>query len=343
MMRPIMLKGHGRPLTQVKFNREGDILISVAKDSEASVWYSSNGERLGTLNGHSGAIWSLDISPETDLVVTGSADFTARLWKTMTGECIHKWDQDAPVKRVEFSPDGSKILIVTEQAMGQKGKIFVYDIDYTKNEQSTTPILEIVNEDSSAEKFSVAGWSYGGFYIIAGHASGKISKYDAKTGELLNSVQGHEQLITDVQFASDRSYFITSSKDQTANMYSVDTFDQLKHYSADVPLNTACITPVKEFVILGGGQDARNVTTTAASEGKFEARFYHKIFEEEIGRVKGHFGPLNYVAIHPKGLCFASGGEDGFVRLHHFHKSYFDFLYDVEKTALATQHSTIDA
>jgi hypothetical protein len=41
-------------------------------------------------------------------------------------------------------------------------------------------------------------------------------------------------------------------------------------------------------VILGGGQDAMSVTTTSARSGKFESRFYHKLFEEEVGRVKGH-------------------------------------------------------
>ena len=95
---------------------------------------------------------------------------------------------------------------------------------------------------------------------------------------------------------------------------------------------------MKEFVILGGGQDARDVTTTSASEGKFEARFHHKIFEEEIGRVKGHFGPLNCVAVSPQGTSYVSGGEDGLVRLHHFEKSYFDFKYDVEKAAEAKEH-----
>ena len=36
-----------------------------------------------------------------------------------------------------------------------------------------------------------------------------------------------------------------------------------------------------------------SVTTTSIRQGKFEARFWHRIFEEEVGRVKGHFGPLN--------------------------------------------------
>ena len=36
-----------------------------------------------------------------------------------------------------------------------------------------------------------------------------------------------------------------------------------------------------------------SVTTTSIRQGKFEARFWHRVFEEEVGRVKGHFGPLN--------------------------------------------------
>ena len=44
-----------------------------------------------------------------------------------------------------------------------------------------------------------------------------------------------------------------------------------------------------------------DVTTTSARVGKFDARFFHTIFEEEIGRVKGHFGPINSVIFHPDG------------------------------------------
>jgi translation initiation factor 3 subunit I len=105
----------------------------------------------------------------------------------------------------------------------------------------------------------------------------------------------------------------------------------MKSYTTDTPLNSAAITPTKDYVILGGGQAAMDVTTTSARQGKFEARFYHKIFEDEIGRVRGHFGPLNYVAVDPTGKSYASGGEDGYIRLHHFDRSFFDFKYEVER------------
>jgi translation initiation factor 3 subunit I len=137
--------------------------------------------------------------------------------------------------------------------------------------------------------------------------------------------------VTDLQWAPDRTYFITASKDKTARICSARDLQLLKTYVADTPLNTAAITPKKDFVILGGGQAAMDVTTTSSRQGKFEARFYHKIFEDEIGRVKGHFGPLNTIAVDPQGRGYASGGEDGYVRVHHFDKAYFDFMYEVEK------------
>lgn len=36
-----------------------------------------------------------------------------------------------------------------------------------------------------------------------------------------------------------------------------------------------------------------------------------------------HFGPLNTIAISPNGKCYASGGEDGYVRVYWFDPSFF--------------------
>lgn len=44
-----------------------------------------------------------------------------------------------------------------------------------------------------------------------------------------------------------------------------------------------------------------SVTTTSSREGKFESRFWHLIYGIELGRLKGHFGPINTLAANPDG------------------------------------------
>lgn len=241
---------------------------------------------------------------------------------------------NTPVRRVEFHPTKDEILMVTDQVMGHKGAIFTFPINRQNlKNQTNTATIEVPTLEGF-DKALVVGYSYLGKYIIGGHVNGTISKFDGATGELVERLDGvHTGQITDLQFSADKMYFVTSSKDKSAKILDVDSLKVLKNFETDAPVNSATITPVKDFVILGGGQDAKDVTTTSARQGKFEARFFHKVFGDEIGRVAGHFGPLNYVAIHPNGTTYASGAEDGIVRVHHFDKSYFDFKYDVELTA----------
>ena len=72
-----------------------------------------------------------------------------------------------------------------------------------------------------------------------------------------------------------------------------------------------------------------DVTTTSTKIGKFDARFFHMIFDdEEFAREKGYFGPINSVMFHPDGASYTSGGEDGYVRINVFDQPYFDFSFE---------------
>lgn len=73
-MKPLSLKGHGRPITRVRINQEGDLLFSAGKDKHICVWYTENGERIGTYEGHTGVVWDVDVSWNTKTLVSASGD-----------------------------------------------------------------------------------------------------------------------------------------------------------------------------------------------------------------------------------------------------------------------------
>jgi translation initiation factor 3 subunit I len=73
----------------------------------------------------------------------------------------------------------------------------------------------------TGSKATVALWAPLSDAILTGHESGKVGKYDVKTGEELNNVpagEGHKGEITDIQLSPDGTYFVTSSKDKTARV-----------------------------------------------------------------------------------------------------------------------------
>lgn len=318
-MRPILLQGHERSLTQIKFNTDGDLLFSCSKDHIINVWYSHNGERLGTYDGHNGTVWTVDVDPTTKYLVSGSADNEMRLWDVETGKCLFVWEFPTAVKRVGFSRDGQKVVCITEQRMGYQCTIRVFAIS---EKLSKEPLYSFSPVGSKA---TVCSFTLREGIIVTGHESGKLALFDYRTGEEIeNNERAHSDTITDLQMSKDWTYCVTSSKDKTARLHDTKTLMILKTYITETPLNSAALAPNKPYVLLGGGQEAMSVTTTSLRQGKFETRFWHKIFEEEVGRVKGHFGPINTIAVHPKGTSYASGGEDGFVRVHHFDQSYYN-------------------
>ncbi|KAF5319926.1 hypothetical protein D9611_011010 [Ephemerocybe angulata] len=321
-MRPILLQGHERSLTQIKFNADGDLLFSCSKDSIINVWFSHNGERLGTYEGHNGTVWTVDTDPSTELMVSGSADNSMKLWQVSTGKCLYTWEFPTAVKRVALNEEGTQIVCITEQRMGYQCAIRVFDINRDEPTKQSKEPLHMFNPVGS--KATVCAFTPTPGVIITGHESGKVALFNVKSGEEIESNErAHGDVITDLQLSKDRTYCVTSSKDKSARIHDTKNLMVIKTYTTETPLNSAAIAPNRPYILLGGGQEAMSVTTTSLRQGKFETRFWHKVFEEEVGRVKGHFGPINTIAVHPNGTTYASGGEDGFVRVHHFDDSYY--------------------
>lgn len=324
-MKPLLLHGHERSITQIKYNREGDLLFSSAKDNKPTVWYSINGERLGTYDGHGGAVWCLDPKWDTQYLLTGSADNSAKLWDVETGSELLNMVTQSPVRSCGFSYSGKQFFYTTDKAMGQTCEIRLYDVTESLSSATPTPYLTIPVLES---KVTATVWGPLDEYVITGHDNGSIMKWCTKTGEKLKSIRPHSEKVNDIQKSFDEMMVITASKDMVSKLLDINSMQIIKTYKTDRPVNSAAISPIKDQVVLGGGQEAMEVTTTSARTGKFDARFFHMIFEEEIGRVKGHFGPINSLAYHPDGNSYSSGGEDGYIRSHLFDKSYYEFKFE---------------
>uniref|UniRef100_A0A9L0T4T6 Eukaryotic translation initiation factor 3 subunit I n=1 Tax=Equus caballus TaxID=9796 RepID=A0A9L0T4T6_HORSE len=373
-MKPILLQGHERSITQIKYNREGDLLFTVAKDPIVNVWYSVNGERLGTYMGHTGAVWCVDADWDTKHVLTGSADNSCRLWDCETGKQLALLKTNSAVRTCGFDFGGNIIMFSTDKQMGYQCFVSFFDLRDPSQIDNNEPYMKIPCNDS---KITSAVWGPLGECIIAGHEGGELNQYSAKrsqpgaesalchrgagmysrprvngassrkrktfhrqkeqhmqrhsvksSGEVLVNVKEHSRQINDIQLSRDMTMFVTASKDNTAKLFDSTTLEHQKTFRTERPVNSAALSPNYDHVVLGGGQEAMDVTTTSTRIGKFEARFFHLAFEEEFGRVKGHFGPINSVAFHPDGKSYSSGGEDGYVRIHYFDPQYFEFEFE---------------
>ncbi|CAH9120224.1 unnamed protein product [Cuscuta europaea] len=322
-MRPILMKGHERPLTFLKYNREGDLLFSCAKDHDPTVWFADNGERLGTYRGHNGAVNCCDVSRDSSRLITGSADTTAKLWDVKTGTEQFTFKFDSPCRSVDFSVGDKLAVITADPFMGLSSAIHVKRIARDPEDQTSESVLIL---KGSQKRINRAVWGPLNKTIISGGEDSVLRIWDAETGKLLkesDKESGHTKGITSLEKSIDGSHFITGSLDKSAKLWDIRDLTLLKTYVSERPVNAVTMSPLLDHIVLGGGQDALSVTTTSHRAGKFEAIFYDKILQEEIGGVKGHFGPINALAFNPNGRSFSSGGEDGYVRLHHFDSDYF--------------------
>lgn len=315
-----MLRGHDRPLTAIKFNHEGDLFWSTAKNNIFVAWYWDNGERLGTYSGHNGSVWSIDVSRDSNRLITGSADNSAKAWDAQNGKELQSWIHNAPVRSVSFALGDREFLSVNDQVIGQKSCVRLWDVN--SSSKNAKPFHEFTPKNEA--KIIQAHWGPLNRTIITCNEDGRIIIFDVRKGEPLKVIMEHTRAVMSLDFNAKKTLFLSASKDGTAKLFETKNWTHLKTYDTGRPLNACSIAPKRPEIIVGGGQTAESVTTTRVDPTQFKVRFFHMIYEEEIGSIAGHFGPVNCLSYNPDGSGFVSGSEDGVIRMHHFDPSYFE-------------------
>jgi len=334
-MHPYQLHMHERPLTLIKFNFDGDFFLTAGKDGDVCLIRSDTCERVGTYvpqgDEKAGAVFAVDVTMDSTYVVTANADGKLVFYK-FSGEQELVHNHGGILKFVEWNQkpgDQNKVVTCNDKFKDREfgnipNRIMVWQFK---------PFKKLLSIDSELPmKANKVKWGPFDETVVSIFEEGRVIVWDAVTGNKIKVLDAHKGPVTSLNFTEDRMLMITSSKDMTAKLWSMDEeYELIKTYESDRPLNDAAISPLyndtenppRYHVIMGGGQDAKDVTTTASSSGKFETLLWHMVYAEEIGTIKGHFGPMNCLAWKRDGRGFATGGEDGFVRVFQLDNDYF--------------------
>ena len=338
-MRPLVLKGHTMPITNLQFNKDNDLLFSASKDRYITLWSSEYGERIGTYS-HSAAVYAMNIDDNSKYLISSDSTGFVYIWEACNGEIIHKFtiDKIPLISSVYFNYNNDLISVgYGSRASNSDSHIDIYKFnDLLTKQKNVEPIKKILIPNK--DKISKSRWFDLGKSIIATSESGMIYKYDFDSEKLLLQKKIHNSVIMDIDISPKEELILTASKDGKAKVLDPDTFDVMSELFPQNPvrnINACRFNPlissedekiVKYHAFIAGGQESREVTTTASKKGGFETLIYDCMYGEELGAILGHFGPVNALAISSDGEILASGSEESSIRVHKINNDEYNNL-----------------
>lgn len=295
---PLTCSGHTRPVVHLSFSDitpYGYFLISACKDGKPMLRHGDTGDWIGTFEGHKGAVWSATLNKDVTKAATGAADFTAKVWDAVSGEEVRSLPHKHIVKVVDFSPDGDRLLTASNEMLMR-----VFDL---QDESAEPDLLQGYKENIRA-----ALWSEDGKYIMSGGEDKAIRLWDTRNMTEVKKVD-LPQSVTSMVLSKDGSILVVTY-DRTISFWNPERMELIKSFVAPTPIFSASLHPSKSCFVAGGD----------------DFKLYKFDYEDgkEIESFKGHFGPVHCVRYSPDGELYASGSEDGTLRLwqHTVGKTY---------------------
>jgi len=296
---PIVCPGHTRPLTEVHYSpvtNDGYFLISGCHDKLPMLRRGDSGDWIGTFSGHKGAVWSAKLDSEALLAATGAADFSAKVWDAITGQELQELPHKHIVKCVEFSSDRNSLVTA-----GLEGILRVFDL--------STGVATTELHHSSEAKVTInkAVWGVDDAHniILSGGNDGVVNVWDVRTGAAAAKLTV-EGLVMDMELSSPKGLgsVLTVAAGSHVTMFNAETFAQLNSHS--MPINFkeeggASLHPSGTKFIAGGSDCYVHVFDTTSGT--------------EIECHKGHHGPVRCLRYAPDGATYATGSEDGTIRI----------------------------
>jgi len=292
---PLVAPGHTRPVTHLSFSGIQDdgtyLLVSSCKDGNPMLreW---TGDWIGTFLGHKGAVWSTKLSLDSSRAATGSADFTAKIWDTYSGNAIHSFPHNHIVRSVALSPTSSHLL-----TGGQEKKVRIFDLGRPDAEPDFLCDSGILSHDGMVKSVVWIGDHTG----VTGGEDGKIKWWDLRTRNLTTTLT-FPSPITSMEWSPQTQRLVVTSGSTVAFIPGLPSGQGMHTLTLPYSPSSASIHPILQdrFVTGNSGDEWVRV---------------HGMDGEEREVLKGHHGPVHCVEFSPDGEMYASGSEDGTIRL----------------------------
>jgi len=245
------------------------------------------------LEGHSNAVTCVAWSPDGTKVASGSDDCTIKIWNALTAELITTLqDHSSFVLSVVWSPDGAKLLSGGFGAggVGTPGELLVCD------GVSGRKILDLNNEEH-IDVVSSATWSPDGNKIASAAWDDTVKIWNALTGQLLMTLEGHSHWVHCVVWSPDGSKVASAAWDETCKIWDALTGElitTLKGHSRYVE----CVAWSPDGTKIGSASHDKSVKIWDALTGAL------------ISTLTGHTGVVLSLQWCPDGTKVASASHD---------------------------------
>ena len=138
-MKPLLLRGHEKPINVVKFNFDGDLFFTGSSDRRVNLWAAYTGERLGSYY-CSSAVKSLDVTDDSKYMVSASLTGTIEVWDVESGKLVGAVKKNAKSKYIEFSLGDQYMVVVFEMYSTMDNEVRIYDFkkvlaEFTKKQE----------------------------------------------------------------------------------------------------------------------------------------------------------------------------------------------------------------
>ncbi|KAH1114165.1 hypothetical protein J1N35_007543 [Gossypium stocksii] len=288
---PLVCHGHSRPVVDLFYSPttpDGFFLISASKDSSPMLRNGETGDWIGTFEGHKGAIWSSCLDTKALRAASASADFSAKLWDALTGDELHSFEHKHIVRACAFSDDTHFLL-----TGGVEKILRIFDLNRLDAQPRQV--------DNSPGSIRTVAWLHNDQMILSTCTdTNGVRLWDLRSGKIVQTLETKSP-VTSAEVSQDGRY-ITTADGSTVKFWDANHFGLVKSYDMPCNVESASLEPKHGNKFIAGGED-----------------MWVHVFDfhtgEELGCNKGHHGPVHCVRFSPGGGSFASGSEDGTIRI----------------------------